>query len=147
MHKRDLTVLIPDPAGHKRPRKADSPHSTQTYCLTERNWPDWQHRVLPRFPIAPSYEPTSPSYEPTSPSYTPTSPTYAATSSTYQPTSPSYSPIGPRIDRQKLMEHTARQIQEDSAEQLARAEAVLVAMDEQIAALAKDTPKGPLSAV
>jgi hypothetical protein len=51
------------------------------------------------------------------------------------------------VNREQLIRLTAKQIRDDTAEQLARAEAVLVAMDEQIAALAKDTPKGPLSAV
>jgi hypothetical protein len=139
MPKRNLKVQVPDFAERKRQRDASSPgayNNTDTTSSPERlkepDWPDWQHRVFPRFHPTPSYEPTSPSYEPTSPTYT--------------PTSPSYPPTRPPVNREQLIRLTAKQIRDDTAEQLARAEQVLVAMDEQIAALDIDTPKRPLSA-
>ena len=131
MHKRNLTVEVPDFAERKRQRDADrqdadrqdadsqdakegpaDPH--ETYCLTERNWPDWQHHVFPHFRPTPTYQPTSP---------------------TYQPTSPSYSPTKPPVALEQVMKNSAKKIKQDSAEQLACAELTLVAMDKHIAAL------------
>jgi len=124
MPKRDLKVQVPDFAERKRQRDADrqdadrleDPH--ETYCLTERNWPDWQHRVFPHFRPTPSYEAASPTYQPTTPSY--------------EPTSPSYSPT---VAHKHVTKDLAKQIKQDSVEQLACAELTLVAMDKHIAAL------------